>query len=98
MPINERKDVGSSKDNPAVTWCRLTLIVSCLSLAELFCVPISIGADQPKPRTYRGLYRNQTYAYSVLLPGSVVAIGTAPPNPDHGFMIRLQPASDSSIS
>lgn len=41
------------------------------------------------PRRFAGVYENYVYGYSVRLPAGVVASGSAPPAPDHGFGIDL---------
>jgi len=92
---NKRKDRIIPADAPTASCRRLTRAVLSLIFAHSLWLPVSVGADRAKVRTYEGLYTNQKYGYSVLLPKGVVALGTAPPNPDHGFTIGSAPAGDS---
>ena len=68
---------------------RLKCVIVVLALSICGVWSLTLGADQPKFRAYEGVYRNDTYRYSVTLPRGVVGRGSAPPNPNHGFSIEL---------
>jgi hypothetical protein len=47
--------------------------------------------------TVKGRYSNYDYAYSVLLPKGVVGLRSPSPNPNHGFLVRLDGGGNDQI-
>jgi hypothetical protein len=43
----------------------------------------------PEDSQWTGIYRNNNYDYTVLLPEGITAYNTPPPSPQHGFVVVL---------
>jgi hypothetical protein len=55
------------------------------------------GSADLQRQTYRGLYSNVDYGFSVEIPKGLVGVGAALHAPNHGFVITLHPQSLVSV-
>jgi hypothetical protein len=62
---------------------RLSAIVAMLA-----CAPLVL-AQTLRVTEYRTRYTNVDYGFSVAIPEGWIGDGSVPPNPNHGFVIRL---------
>lgn len=76
--------VTAAARNGRVRFSTMVLIAAIAGFSVL-----AAAVDGDDVPLYRGVYLNRAYGFSVAIPGGLVGKGVRPPNPNHGFIIRL---------